>query len=190
MKINRILLVCLAVALLVSTGFYGCAKKQVKETGGLETQKPMEKAPPEAAPEKAPPAAETQAKEAPPGPKEQPESAEEGKEVKALQDVFFDFDSYVIRPDDASVLQHDSEWIKAHPKVIVTVEGNCDERGTVEYNLALGQRRADAVKNYLVSLGIPAGRLKTISFGKSKPFDTGHNEAAWAKNRRDHFVVQ
>jgi peptidoglycan-associated lipoprotein len=70
------------------------------------------------------------------------------------------------------------------------VEGNCDERGTVEYNLALGQRRADAAKNYLVSLGIPADRLKTISFGKSKPFDPGHDEAAWAKNRRDHFVVQ
>ncbi len=189
MKINRILLVCLAVALLVSTGFYGCAKKQVKETGGLETQKPMEKAPPEAAPEKAPPA-EVQTKEAPPGPKEQPAAVEEGKAVKALKDVFFDFDSYVIRPDDASVLQQDAGWIKAHSGVIVTVEGNCDERGTVEYNLALGQRRADAVKNYLVSLGIPADRLKTISFGKSKPFDTGHNEAAWAKNRRDHFVVQ
>ena len=190
MKINRVLLICMAAALLVFTGFYGCAKKQVKETGGLETQKPMQQAPPEAAPEKAPPAAEAEAKEAPPGPKEQPEVVAEGKAVKALQDVFFDFDSYVVRPDDAAVLQKDAEWIKANPGVIVTVEGNCDERGTVEYNLALGQRRADAAKNYLVSLGVPADKLKTISFGKSKPFDTGHNEAAWAKNRRDHFVVQ
>jgi peptidoglycan-associated lipoprotein len=188
-KINRILLVCLAAALLVFAGAYGCAKKQVKETGGMETQKPMEQAPPQIAPEKAPAPVE-EAKEAPPGPKEQPASTEEGTEVKALKDVFFDFDSYVIRPDDATVLQQDADWIKAHPGVTVTVEGNCDERGTVEYNLALGQRRADAAKSYLVSLGISADKLKTISFGKSKPFDPGHDETAWAKNRRDHFVVQ
>lgn len=189
MKIHRVLLLCLAAALLVFTGVYGCAKKEIKETGGLETQKPMEQAPPQAAPEKAPAPVE-QAKEAPPGPKEQPAPVAEAEAVKALQDVFFDFDSYAIRPGDASILQKDAEWIKANPGRIVTVEGNCDERGTVEYNLALGQRRADAAKKYLVSLGVPADRLKTISFGKSKPFDPGHNEAAWAKNRRDHFVVQ
>ena len=166
----------------------GARKNRLRKAGGWRPrsrwskrrQLPLNRRPP----------AETKANEAPPGPKEQPEPVEEAKAEKALTDVFFDFDSYVIRPDDASVLQKDADWIKANPGHVVTVEGNCDERGTVEYNLALGQRRADAAKNYLVSLGVSADRLKTISYGKSKPFDPGHDEAAWAKNRRDHFVVQ
>ncbi len=189
MKISRVLLAGLAASLMIFAGVYGCAGKEVKSTSGMETQKPMEEAP--AAPEKAAPPAREQAKvEAPPGPKEQPQPVEQGVAEKALKDVFFDFDSYAVKPEYASVLQKDGAWMKAHPGRVVTIEGNCDERGTVEYNLALGQRRADAAKKYLLSLGIPADRLKTISYGKSKPFDPGHNEAAWAKNRRDHFVVQ
>lgn len=105
----------------------------------------------------------------------------------ALQDVFFDFDKYAIRPGDAEILKKDYAAIKSNPAK-VRVEGNCDERGTVEYNLALGQKRADAAKAYLVKLGADEKRLETVSYGKEKPVDPGHNEAAWAKNRRVHFT--
>jgi len=104
----------------------------------------------------------------------------------AIQDIYFDFDKYNIRPGDAEILKKNAEWLKANPGK-VRIEGNCDERGTIEYNLALGQRRADSAKNYLVNLGVDKSRLETISYGKEKPVDPGHNEAAWAKNRRDHF---
>jgi peptidoglycan-associated lipoprotein len=101
--------------------------------------------------------------------------------------IYFDFDKYNIRSGDAEILNKDYEWMKGHPGK-VRIEGNCDERGTVEYNLALGQKRADAAKAYLVNLGADPGRLETVSYGKEKPVDPGHNEAAWAKNRRDNFT--
>jgi peptidoglycan-associated lipoprotein len=86
-------------------------------------------------------------------------------------------------------LGQDAAWLQAHAGAKVTVEGHCDDRGTVEYNLALGEHRARAAKDYLVSLGVAGGRLRTVSFGKEKPLDTGSGEAAWARNRRAHFVV-
>jgi peptidoglycan-associated lipoprotein len=104
-----------------------------------------------------------------------------------LKDVHFDFDRYFIRPQDAEILKQDFSWVKANPGTRVRVEGNCDERGTVEYNLALGQKRADAAKNYLVTLGTDAKLLDTVSYGKERPVDPGHNEAAWEKNRRAHL---
>jgi peptidoglycan-associated lipoprotein len=106
-----------------------------------------------------------------------------------LKDIFFDFDNSVIRSDQRPVVEHDFAYLKAHPRERVTVEGYCDERGTEEYNLALGQRRADAVKNSLVAEGIAADRIKTISYGKEKPFAPGHDENAWRLNRRDHFAM-
>lgn len=104
-----------------------------------------------------------------------------------LKDVHFDFDKYLIRPQDTEILKQDFSWLKANPGTRVRVEGNCDERGTVEYNLALGQKRADSAKNYLVTLGADAKLLDTVSYGKERPLDPGHNEAAWAKNRRAHL---
>ncbi|MGD0488716.1 MAG: peptidoglycan-associated lipoprotein Pal [Syntrophorhabdales bacterium] len=101
--------------------------------------------------------------------------------------IYFDFDKYNIRPGDAEILNKDYAWMQAHPGK-VRIEGNCDERGTVEYNLALGQKRADAAKAYLVNLGADHSRLETVSYGKEKPVDPGHDEAAWAKNRRDSFT--
>jgi peptidoglycan-associated lipoprotein len=101
--------------------------------------------------------------------------------------IYFDFDKYNIRPGDAQILNKDYAWMQAHSGK-VRIEGNCDERGTVEYNLALGQKRADAAKAYLVNLGADPKRLETVSYGKEKPLDPGHNEAAWAKNRRDNFT--
>ena len=106
-----------------------------------------------------------------------------------IKDIFFDFDNATIRSDQMPVLQQDFTYLKAHPQVKVTVEGYCDERGTEEYNLALGQRRAEAVKQDLVAEGIAADRINTISYGKDKPFAPGHDESAWRLNRRDHFAM-
>ena len=83
-----------------------------------------------------------------------------------------------------------ADYLKAHPNAQMLIEGHCDERGTAEYNMALGERRATAVMTYLVSLGVPKGTLSTVSFGKERPLDPGHNEEAWAKNRRAHFVLK
>lgn len=105
-----------------------------------------------------------------------------------LNPVYFDFDKYNIRPGDAETLKSNMEWFKANPSKKVRIEGNCDERGTVEYNMALGQKRADSAKTYLINLGVDAKLLETVSYGKEKPADAAHNEAAWAKNRRDDFV--
>jgi len=110
-------------------------------------------------------------------------------ESKLLKDIHFDFDKYNIRPADEGVLNENAALLKKDPKVKVQIEGHCDERGTIEYNLALGERRANATKKYLVSLGVSADRISTISYGKEKPLDPGHNEEAWAKNRRAHTVI-
>lgn len=106
-----------------------------------------------------------------------------------LRPVFFTLDSDQLDADGQKALNDDAAVLKKYPTWTVTIEGHCDERGTAEYNLALGERRAVAARAYLVSLGIPAERLRTVSYGKEFPFDPGHDEAAWAKNRRAHFVV-
>jgi peptidoglycan-associated lipoprotein len=110
-------------------------------------------------------------------------------ESSLLKDIHFDFDRYNIRPEDASILKENAALLKKYSNIKIQIEGHCDERGTVEYNLALGERRANSAKNYLVSLGVSQARISTISYGKEKPLDPGHNEAAWAKNRRAHTVV-
>jgi peptidoglycan-associated lipoprotein len=106
-----------------------------------------------------------------------------------LKDAFFDFDKFNIRADQRDGLAADAEWLKKYQKVQVRIEGHCDERGTAQYNMALGEKRASAVKDYLTSLGIDAGRIETVSYGKERPFVKGHNEEAWAQNRRGHFVI-
>ena len=103
--------------------------------------------------------------------------------------VFFDFDKSDIKPEGRQVLQRQADWLKKYPNVTVTVEGHCDERGTREYNLALGERRAAAVKKMLVALGVRPNRVSTISYGKERPAVVGSNEAAWAQNRRGVTVV-
>ena len=105
-----------------------------------------------------------------------------------LNNIYFDFDRYNIRPGDAETLKKNVDWFKANAGTKVRIEGNCDERGTVEYNLALGQKRADSAKNYLSGLGVDAKMLDTISYGKERPVCTEHNEACWAQNRKDAFV--
>jgi len=109
--------------------------------------------------------------------------------LREVQDAYFDTDKADIRPDARAALQKTADFLRNYPQVKVTVEGHCDERGSTEYNLALGDRRANAVKQYLVSLGIAADRISTVSYGKEKPFCMESNESCWAKNRRGHFVM-
>ncbi len=104
-------------------------------------------------------------------------------------DVNFDYDSYAVRSEDVPRLNELGEWLKANKDIRITVEGHCDERGTIEYNLALGQKRAEAVKGHLVKLGIDGKRIRVISYGKEMPLDSGHTEEAWARNRRAHLAV-
>jgi peptidoglycan-associated lipoprotein len=106
-----------------------------------------------------------------------------------FQPVFYAYDSSEVDPDGQQVLNANAEILRKYPTWVITIEGHSDERGTAEYNLALGERRAASARRYLVSLGIPGDRLKTVSYGKEFPFDPGHDAAAWAKNRRAHFVV-
>jgi peptidoglycan-associated lipoprotein len=110
-------------------------------------------------------------------------------ESKMLQDIHFDFDKYSIQPKAAEILKENSALLKKYPGMKFQIEGHCDERGTGEYNLALGERRANSVKNYLASIGVEPGRISTISYGEERPLDQEHNEEAWSKNRRAHFVI-
>ncbi len=106
-----------------------------------------------------------------------------------LQDIGFDYDSYAIRQSELPKIERVGMWMKREGTTKIIVEGHCDERGTVEYNLALGQKRAEAVKNYLAKVGVEAGRVRVVSFGKEVPLDPGHTEEAWARNRRAHFKI-
>jgi peptidoglycan-associated lipoprotein len=123
-----------------------------------------------------------------PPPPPQPSATEQELFNQNVKDVYFEYDSYEIRPDGQSAIQADAQFLKQHPGISFTVEGHCDERGSTEYNLALGDNRANAVKNALTQAGITADRIKTISFGKEKPFCTESNEQCWQQNRRGHFV--
>jgi peptidoglycan-associated lipoprotein len=106
-----------------------------------------------------------------------------------FQPVFYALDSYEVDAAAQQALNNNAALLKKYPNWVITIEGHCDERGTAEYNLALAEKRALSSKTYLVSLGIPADRLRTVSYGKEFPFDPGHDENAWSKNRRAHFVV-
>jgi peptidoglycan-associated lipoprotein len=106
-----------------------------------------------------------------------------------MRSAFFDYDTAELSAEARAALDANAATLKKYASWAITIEGHCDERGTAEYNLSLGERRAVAAQSYLVSLGIPANRLRTVSYGKEFPFDPGHDEAAWAKNRRAHFVI-
>ncbi len=109
---------------------------------------------------------------------------------QSVKDVYFDYDKSDIRGDQQASVQADAQFLNQHPNITFTIEGHCDERGSTEYNLALGDQRASSVKNALVSAGVSANRIKTISYGKEKPFCMESNEACWQQNRRGHFVYQ
>jgi peptidoglycan-associated lipoprotein len=156
---------------------WGCPKKP-EEAPMPEAQKPAVEAPKEAAPP-----VEEKKEEVKAAPAERAAAAE------GLQPIYFDFDKSFIRDDARPVMKANADWLKVNPKVKVRIEGNCDERGTIEYNQALGQRRAAAAKKYLTDLGVSASRISLISYGKEKPVCTASTEECWQKNRRDDLVA-
>ncbi|MGA2354363.1 MAG: peptidoglycan-associated lipoprotein Pal [Terriglobales bacterium] len=117
-------------------------------------------------------------------------ATEEELFAQNVKDIFFDYDKYDIRASDQGSIQADAQFLQQHPNIRFTIEGHCDERGSTEYNLALGTNRADSVKNALVQAGVSGDRIKTITMGKEKPFCTESNEACWQQNRRGHFVYE
>ncbi len=184
----------LAVLLIISVSFlFSCSKKEIKGEGivskppaGEETEKEKK---------------QVTSKEQEPsdkGLKERTLSEEEARRMREAaekarfesEDIYFEFDQYILSDTAKQNLNKKAQWLKAYPAAKALIEGHCDERGSAEYNLALGQKRADAAMQYVVSLGINANRLSTISYGKERPIDPGHTEAAWVKNRRAHFVLK
>ena len=170
----RTLFVALATGLLVVVAA-GCARKAAQ-------------APP--TPPPAPPVVQTEPTPTP-APVETPTPAPTPKVTAGdFTDVFFDYDSYALRADARVALDGAAKLLRENPDVSLTIEGHCDERGTVEYNQALGEKRANAARDYLANAGVATSRLQTVSYGKERPFAEGHDEAAWAQNRRAHFAVR
>jgi peptidoglycan-associated lipoprotein len=126
----------------------------------------------------------------PPPPPPPPSATEEELFAQNVKDIYFDYDKYDVRASDQGSLQGDAQFLQQHPNIHITVEGHCDERGSTEYNLALGTNRADTVKNALIQAGVGGDRIKTISYGKEKPFCSESNEACYQQNRRGHFVYE
>ena len=177
---------CIVMSMLLSVMAAGCAKKV--ETA-KQTVSPEERVTPAPAP--APP--EEPMKEQTPMVKESevaPPGAPKPVLPASLEDIHFDYDKAAIRPDAKAVLEKHAKWLQTNPKVKIQIEGHCDDRGTNEYNLALGERRAQATKRFLVAMGIEAKRLSTISYGEERPFCIEQEESCYAKNRRAHFVVE
>ena len=164
-----------------------CAKKVVKSEPAT-TEQPAEAPQPAEQPKPA------EAKPAIDEAKLQAEAAQrEMMRMRSMfmsEDIYFDFDSSVVKPAAQEVLQRKADWLRSNPDASVIIEGHCDERGTNAYNLALGDRRAEAAKAFLMNLGIDSVRLSTISYGEERPVDARSMEEAWAKNRRAHFVLE
>jgi peptidoglycan-associated lipoprotein len=169
----------------------GCPKKPPPESPTTTPPKTAEKPapPPEEVKEEAKPFAQAQET---PGTSLEDQLSDEIKKLNAQKPmgaVYFDFDKSDLRQDALEQLKKNAEWLKSNAAYRVRLEGNCDERGTTEYNLALGDRRAVTVRNYLTKAGIGAGRLETISYGEEHPANPGHDESAWAQNRRVDFTI-
>jgi peptidoglycan-associated lipoprotein len=159
-----------------------CAQQEVKDTEETVTE-----------PEKAPEEAATEASKEVEQPTEDM-SAEERAALAARnmflsEDIYFEFDKSTLDSMSQDILSRKADWMRDNSAVVVSIEGHCDERGTNEYNLALGEKRAESAKSFLVDLGIEAYRISTVSYGEERPVDTGQNEEAWAKNRRAHFLI-
>ena len=189
-----------AAVLIGSLALYGCPKRpEVLQAGPAAVGPQAATAPAPAAAQPSPQTAETPVTRTP-APAEtpvQPAPAAAAPAAAAavpgpspVKDVFFDYDKAGIRDDQKAALNDNVGWLKGNTGAKLLIEGHCDERGTAEYNLGLGERRAKAVKDYLIAAGIAADRVSTISYGKERPFVLGHDESAWKWNRRGHFTVQ
>ena len=178
------LLAVLGMTALVAAG---CAKKEV-----VKTEEPVKAATVAPAPKPEPPKAVEQPKVETPkaeAPKPMEMQAAKASEVTAFEAIYFDFDKSDLRQDARDVLNKNAEALKAKSDIKIKIEGNCDERGSAEYNLALGERRAKSAMQYLITLGIPADRLSVISYGKEKAHVDAKDESVWSKDRRDDFVI-
>jgi len=158
-----------------------CAKKAVKDDAALAQQAEGDEAAEKAKQEEL---ARQQAIE-----EERLKKAQEARDMFLNDDIYFEFDSSILTSEAQLLLKKKAEWLQNNPQAMSTIEGHCDDRGTNEYNLALGDRRATSAKTFLVDLGISASRLTTISYGEERPVDPGQNEEAWAKNRRCRFTT-
>ena len=170
----------LALVVLATVSLAACASTKPK--GPVAPRGPAEPEAPYRPPPPAPPVAQEQAPGVTPG-------SVQDFVINAGELVYFDLDSFSLRADAKPVLDAQANWLKRWGAVRVRIEGNCDERGTREYNFALGARRASAVRDYLVSRGISASRIDTISYGKERPLDAGSNEEAWARNRNGRTAI-
>src|SRR5262252_5697472 len=179
-----------AMMLLLLAGLMitGCAKRPAT-TASAAAPAPAPAAAPAPAPSPSASSGAAAAAPAAAAPAPRP-SPKEFMAVAALKEIFFDFDKYDIRPEDAKTLDANASWLKSNSDNLVLIEGHTDERGTNEYNLALGERRAKSTMNYLVSQGIQANRITIISYGEERPVCTEKTEACWAKNRRASFLVK
>ena len=190
---NRVRAFLPILALAVTIAVTGCAKK-VPPPAPAPPPPPPAAAPAPPPPPPPPPAPAAAAVPAAPAALSEEEafarkSLEQLNAEHPMDDVYFDLDKSDIRTDARASLQKDSDWLKKWAKVQITIEGHCDSRGSAEYNLALGARRATAVKDYLVSLGLPAARVTIVSKGKEQPFCAQQDESCWQQNRRGHFVI-
>lgn len=181
------LFAAVAFAALLASG--ACHKNKPVTTPAPPPPPPPAQTPPPPAPPPPPPAPAPAPHEPTPAEIFASKSLEQLNAEHPLGDAFFDLNSSEVRDDAKPVLQKDADWLKQWTSTKITIEGHCDERGTAEYNLALGGRRADGIKAYLVSLGVPADRIDTVSKGKEQPFCTDHNEECWQQNRRGHFII-
>jgi peptidoglycan-associated lipoprotein len=188
LKRRNVFLLNAIFALILSMSLLSCAKKTVQREEAV------------APPEEIKPSETVTSPAVTPPPKPMPGPVEENlfqaqrqrkkeEAVFANEDIHFDFDRYDLKPKAREILSDKAFFLRKYPGVKILIEGHCDERGTNEYNLALGERRANSAKQYLVQLGISEGRISTVSYGEERPLDPGHNEEAWARNRRAHFEI-
>ena len=186
----------IACAAIIAAMFAGCAKRPAltaasapAPTGTAEAQAAPAPPPPPAAVAPAPAAAPAPAPVAPAPPPARP-APKDFAAVDALKPIYFDFDRYEIRSGDRAILDANARWLKDHANQLVLIEGHCDERGTNEYNLNLGERRARSTANYLIGQGIQASRITIVSYGEERPVCMEHTESCWQKNRRAAFLVK
>ena len=184
---NRSLVACSVILLGVALLLVGCPKKAL-EPAATEISQPQQPPAPAATPGEPSMQMESSMTGAA-GSAPVSAAIEQARAGFEGSDIYFEYDSFDLTAQAKKVLAEKASFLNAHPGIKVTVEGHCDERGTQEYNLALGERRAKAAQEYLVFLGINAQRLNTVSYGEEKPVDPGNTEEAWAKNRRAHFVI-
>jgi len=161
-----------------------CAQKEV-----MDTDEEMAKTEPEKAPEDTAEMASKTVQQPTADMSEEERAILAARNMFLSEDIYFEFDKSSLDSMAQDVLSRKSDWMRDNPDVVISIEGHCDERGTNEYNLALGEKRAESAKAFLVDLGIDAYRISTVSYGEERAVDEGHNEEAWAKNRRGHFII-